>query len=51
MADPEIYSDEKVWAKASKDYEDCKRRLDRWYEKWETAQGKIDDIDAELNKV
>jgi len=51
MADPEIYSDENVWAKASEDYEDCKRRLDRWYEKWETAQEKIDVIDAELSKV
>ncbi len=51
MADTEIYSNENIWAKASKDYEDCKRRLDRWYDKWETAQEKIDEIDAELNKV
>lgn len=49
MADPELYSDEKKWVKASKDYDDCKRRLDRWYEKWETAQESIDKIDAELN--
>jgi ATP-binding cassette subfamily F protein 3 len=48
MADPELYSDEKYWAKTSKEYDDCKRRLDRWYEKWETAQEKIDAIDAEL---
>jgi ATP-binding cassette subfamily F protein 3 len=49
MAGPDLYSDESGWAKASKEYEDCKRSLERWYEKWETAQEKIDAIDAELN--
>ncbi len=48
MADPELYKDENSWATASKDYEDCKRRLERWYGKWETAQEKIDAVDAEL---
>lgn len=48
MADPELYSDNAKWSEVSKDYEDCKRRLDRWYGKWETAQEKIDEIDAEL---
>ena len=48
MAKPELYKDENSWATASKEYEDCKRRLDRWYAKWETAQEKIDEIDAEL---
>ena len=48
MADPELYKDEKSWARTSKEYEDCKRHLDRWYGKWETAQEKIDAIDAEL---
>ena len=49
MADPELYSDNSSWAETSKEYEDCKRRLERWYGKWETAQQKIDAIDAELN--
>jgi ATP-binding cassette subfamily F protein 3 len=49
MADPDLYKDENNWAKTSKDYEDCKRHLERWYGKWETAQEKIDAIDAELN--
>ncbi len=49
MADPELYKDENSWAKTSKDYEDCKRHLERWYSKWETAQEKIDIIDGELN--
>jgi ATP-binding cassette subfamily F protein 3 len=49
MADPELYSDERGWQKTSKEYEECKRRLERWYDKWETAQEKIDKIDAELN--
>ncbi len=48
MAGPELYADEDGWAKASKEYEDCKRHLEKWYEKWETAQEKIDAIDAEL---
>ncbi len=49
MAAPDLYSDEKKWAKASKSYEECKLRLERWFEKWETAQEKIDEIDADLN--
>jgi len=49
MADPELYTDESAWTTASKEYEECKRRLERWYDKWETAQEKIDTIDAELN--
>ncbi len=48
MADPDLYSDEKAWTETSKKYEDCKRRLERWYSKWETAQEKIDEIDANL---
>ncbi|MEE4241643.1 MAG: ABC-F family ATP-binding cassette domain-containing protein [Desulfopila sp.] len=48
MADPELYKDEERWAATSKEYEDCKRRLQRWYERWEEAQEKIDTIDAEL---
>ncbi len=49
MAVPELYSDESGWVKVSKEYEECKRRLDRWFEKWETAQEKIDEIDSEMN--
>lgn len=48
MADPELYKDEKAWTRTSRDYEDCKRRLERWYGQWETAQGKIEEIDADL---
>ena len=48
MADPELYSDENGWAKAGKDYDTCKRRLERWYEKWEIAQGKIEEVDSAL---
>ena len=48
MADPELYKDEKAWNETSREYEECKRRLERWYGKWETAQEKIDAIDAEL---
>ncbi len=49
LASPELYSDESGWIKASKEYEDCKRRLDQWFDKWEKAQEKIDEIDATLN--
>ncbi len=48
MADPGLYADENGWAEAGKEYADCKRHLERWYDKWETAQEKIDQIDAEL---
>ncbi|PID76291.1 MAG: ABC transporter ATP-binding protein, partial [Deltaproteobacteria bacterium] len=48
MADPELYQDETAWVQISKDYEDCKRRLERWYNKWETTQQEIDRIDADL---
>ena len=48
LADPDLYKDEHAWSRTSKDYEDCKRHLERWYERWETAQAKIDEIDAQL---
>ncbi len=48
MADPDLYSDEEKWALTSKSYEDCKRRLDRWYASWEEAQEKVEEIDASL---
>jgi ATP-binding cassette subfamily F protein 3 len=48
MADPELYKDEKAWTKTSRAYEECKRRLERWYERWETAQAKVEEIDREL---
>ena len=49
MADPDLYSDEDGWAEAGKEYDACKRHLERWYEKWEDAQGKIEEADAELS--
>ncbi|MGB5231424.1 MAG: ABC transporter C-terminal domain-containing protein, partial [Desulfoprunum sp.] len=48
MADPDLYRDEKAWAATSRAYEECKRRLERWYERWETAQGKVEEIDRDL---
>jgi len=48
MADPQLYQDEAAWAETSSEYDDCKRRLERWYERWEEAQEKIDDIDVRL---
>ena len=48
MADPGLYQDEEAWASTSREYDDCKRRLERWYERWEEAQAKIDEIDAAL---
>ncbi|MBW1636318.1 MAG: ABC-F family ATP-binding cassette domain-containing protein [Deltaproteobacteria bacterium] len=50
MADPALYSDEKGWAEAGREYDACKRRLERWYDKWEVAQGKVEEIDAELEQ-
>ncbi|WP_163338253.1 ABC-F family ATP-binding cassette domain-containing protein [Desulfopila sp. IMCC35008] len=48
MADPELYSDEKAWSETSKKYDECKRRLERWYGCWEEAQEKVEAVDAEL---
>ena len=48
MADPELYADEKAWVEVSRQYEDCKRHLERWYGRWEAAQEKIEDIDRRL---
>lgn len=42
MADPDLYQDQDAWVKTSKEYEDISCRLTRWYEKWETAQEKLE---------
>jgi len=48
MANPELYKDEATWAAVSKEYNDCKRRLERWESRWEEVQLRIDEIDVEL---
>ncbi len=48
MADPALYNDQQKWSGVSADYEECGRRLERSYNRWEEAQQKIDAIDAEL---
>jgi ATP-binding cassette, subfamily F, member 3 len=48
LADPDLYKNEHAWSRTSKEYEDCKRRLERWFERWEAAQEKIDEIDAQM---
>ncbi|MBM9604742.1 ABC-F family ATP-binding cassette domain-containing protein [Desulfopila inferna] len=50
MADPDLYKNEDAWSATSREYEDCKRRLQRWYERWEEAQTKIDELDAALEE-
>ena len=48
MADPDLYADQQRWSEISKEYSALKRRLERQYEKWEQAQGKIEDIEAQV---
>ena len=48
MADPELYQDQKAWNDTNRRYEACTRRLERWMQRWEDAQEKIDEIDAGL---
>ncbi len=48
MADPDLYADQQRWSKTSKEYNDVKRWLERQYEKWEEAQGKIEEIEGSL---
>lgn len=47
MADPDLYADQRLWSKTSKEYSELQRRLERRYEKWEQAQGKIEEIEAQ----
>ncbi len=46
MADPELYQDQEAWVVTSAEYDECKHRLERWYEKWETAQEKMEALDG-----
>ncbi len=48
MADPALYVDEAKWAETSRAYEDCQRRLERWYGRWEEAQERIEEGEARL---
>ncbi len=47
MADSELYADQNAWTNTSKEYDACKRRLERWYSRWEEAQEKIDEYQPE----
>ena len=47
MADPDLYADQQIWSKTSKEYSKLQRRLERQYEKWEQAQGKIEEIEEQ----
>ena len=44
MADPELYQDQESWVSTSAEYDECGRRLERWYEKWETAQENLERL-------
>jgi ATP-binding cassette, subfamily F, member 3 len=45
MADPDLYQDQEAWVTTSSEYDKCGRRLERWYEKWEIAQEKMEILD------
>jgi ATP-binding cassette subfamily F protein 3 len=49
LADPDLYQDSAGWSEVNKEYDDCSRRLDRWMNRWEEAQIKMDEIDSEEN--
>jgi ATP-binding cassette, subfamily F, member 3 len=48
LADPALYQDQQRWSAVSADYEESRRRLDRWLLRWEEAQSRIDEIDRQL---
>jgi len=48
MADPGLYADQQRWSETSKEYNEVKRRLERQYEKWEQAQEKVEEIEAQI---
>ena len=49
LADPDLYQDSAGWSEVNKEYDGCSRRLDRWMNRWEEAQIKMDEIDSEEN--
>jgi ATP-binding cassette subfamily F protein 3 len=49
LADPDLYQDSAGWSEVNQEYDDCNRRLDRWMNRWEEAQIKMDEIDGEEN--
>jgi len=48
LADPALYQDQARWSLVSSDYDECTRRLNRWFGRWEEAQARIDQIDQDL---
>lgn len=48
MADPELYEDQKRWSATSKEYNEVERRLERVYQQWEEAQGKLEAFEKSL---
>jgi ATP-binding cassette subfamily F protein 3 len=48
MADPDLYADQQRWSATSKEYNEVKHRLERQYEKWEQAQEKVEEIEAQV---
>ncbi len=44
MADPKLYENQESWLETSASYDECSRRLERWYEKWETAQEHMEKL-------
>jgi ATP-binding cassette subfamily F protein 3 len=49
MADPDLYADQQRWAETSKTFSDVQRKLERFYEQWEQAQEKIEEIEAKIH--
>ena len=47
MADPALYQDQEAWTATSADYDQCVGRLERWYERWERAQGELEKLTEE----
>ncbi|MCB2184258.1 MAG: ATP-binding cassette domain-containing protein [Desulfobulbaceae bacterium] len=47
LADPELYKDQEAFAAKNKQYAQVDRRLGRCYQKWEEAQEKVEDIEAQ----
>ena len=45
MADPDLYSDQQRWSETSREYGRVERHLERAYQKWEEAQGKIEAME------
>ena len=51
MADSDLYANQQLWSKTSKEYSELQRRLERQYEKWEQARAKLKKLKRRVESL